>query len=95
MTTDDRLNEIDQRLAILETEFVAFRQREFENQATLTELRGLTTELLGIAQLHQQALRLSQDNQRRNDELFREMREDIQQIWQYLLGQQGNGRTQG
>jgi hypothetical protein len=79
--------DLDQRLTQLETTFTAHRD---QSDIAISELRGLTRELLEIAQLHQQALRASQENFQRNDERFREMREDIQRIWQYLVGQQNN-----
>lgn len=88
MSIEERLESIDERLAALESSFAATREQQ---EVSGSQLRRDISELADIARLHQQALRLSQENQRRNDDLFREMREDIQQIWQYLLGRQGNG----
>ena len=70
----DRIDEIDQRLESLEENLASYRT---SSEQSTQELRTLTAELLSIAQLHQQALRFSQEENRR--------------IWQYLLGRQGNG----
>lgn len=51
-------------------------------------LERLTSELLAIAQLHQQALRVAQQDAER-DRI--EFREEIRRIWEYLLRQQPNG----
>lgn len=64
MTTPDNSTELDQRLSRLEAVFNTHRS---ETNTSFSELRGLTSELLEIAQLHQQALRQEQINQQRND----------------------------
>lgn len=57
-------NEIDQRLERLESEFAKFRDSA---GASMQRLERLTGELLEIAQLHQRALRVSQQKQETTD----------------------------
>jgi len=71
--TDD----IDQRLE-------ALGQQLGENTLAIAILHQATSELLEIARLHQQGLRIAQA---RADE----DRAEIRRIWEYLLGQQSNG----
>lgn len=56
--------EIDQRLEHLESEFAEYRD---STTASMTRLERLTGELLEIAQLHQRALRVSQQKQDTTD----------------------------
>jgi len=80
MTNDN----IDQRLERLGDELSEFRQHLGENTAAIATLERTTSELLEIARLHQQGLRIAQ---LRADE----DRAEIRRIWEYLLSQQGNG----
>ena len=64
MTQDSNDNEIDQRLERLESEFAQFRD---STTASMERLERLTGELLEIAQLHQRALRVSEQKQDRTD----------------------------
>ncbi len=57
-------NEIDQRLERLESEFADYRATA---TASMTRLEQLTTQLVEIAQLHQRALRVSQQKQDTTD----------------------------
>jgi hypothetical protein len=78
------LEELDQRLERLGDELSEFRQHLGENTAAIATLERTTSELLEIARLHQQGLRIAQV---RADE----DRAEIRRIWEYLLSQQGNG----
>ena len=71
--TDD----IDQRLE-------ALGQQLGENTLAIAILHQATSELLEIARLHQQGLRIAQAR-------AYEDRAEIRRIWEYLLGQQSNG----
>jgi hypothetical protein len=55
-------NEIDQRLELIQTELREYRRLQEGQAAEVTDLRRISSELLDIAQLHQQALRVSQQN---------------------------------
>lgn len=84
----ESLDDIDRRLEAHETALAEYRQRQEANAADITALQGLTSELLDIARLHQQALRLSQTR-------YEETATEIRRIWEYLLGQQRNGNGSG
>jgi DNA repair exonuclease SbcCD ATPase subunit len=55
-------NEIDQRLELIQTELREYRRLQEGQAAETADLRRISSELLDIAQIHQQALRLSQQN---------------------------------
>jgi hypothetical protein len=83
-----RFDEIDARLNALNEATAEMREQLAQNTAVITGLQRATSELLAIAQLHQQALRVAQQDAER-DRL--EFREEIRRIWEYLLRQQPNG----
>ena len=83
-----RFDEIDARLNALNESTAEMREQLAQNTAVITGLQRATSELLAIAQLHQQALRVAQQDAER-DRL--EFREEIRRIWEYLLRQQPNG----
>ena len=87
----NQTNEIDRRLEALEREITESRTRQEANTTSILTLQNLTSELLDIARLHQQGLRIAQQNADRDREQMRVMQSEIQQIWQYLLSQSGNG----
>jgi len=98
MTNQTPSNEIDRRLEVLETGIAEVRTRQEANTTSTLTLQNLTSELLDIARLHQQGLRIAQQNADHDREQMsimqaeiRVMQSEIQQIWQYLVGQQGNG----
>ncbi len=107
--SQEKFAEIDQRLESLEVAMTDYRSQQAENTASITTLQSMTSELLSIAQLHQQALRLSQQREQEDRAAMREMQTEIRNIqaetrdiqaeirgvWQYLLGQQGNGNGGG
>lgn len=84
----NRFDQIDARLDALSEATAELREQLAQNTAVITGLQRATSELLAIAQLHQQALRVAQQDAER-DRL--EFREEIRRIWEYLLRQQPNG----
>ncbi|MGK7873627.1 MAG: hypothetical protein AB4426_10055 [Xenococcaceae cyanobacterium] len=86
--TQERFDEIDRRLEVLEKALAEYRTQQETNTASIATLQRLTSELLDIARLHQQGLRLSQ--QRADED-----RDEIRRIWEYLLEQQKNGNGKG
>lgn len=84
----NRFDEIDARLDAMGSTMTELREQLEANTSAITALQRATSELLAIAQLHQQALRVAQQDAER-DRL--EFREEIRRIWEYLLRQQPNG----
>jgi chromosome segregation ATPase len=84
----NRFDEIDARLDALDSAMTELREQLRENTAVITGLQRATSELLAIAQLHQQGLRIAQQDAERDRAEFRE---EIRRIWEYLLRQQPNG----
>ena len=91
MTDTPVPDNIDARLEALGSAIGELRQQLSENTAAITALQSATSELLDIARIHQQALRIAQQDAERDRAEFRE---EIRRIWEYLLGQQPNGHGQ-
>jgi hypothetical protein len=98
----DQIDQIDQRLEVLESGFAEYRN---QTDASLQELRTLVGELSDITRLHQQALRqLGIANavfterftlfltQAEFDRMaITENQMQIRRIWEYLMRQHPNG----
>ncbi len=82
--SQEHFEEIDCRLEALETQVAQVKNQLSGNTSSIARLETLGSELLDIAQLHQRALRISQQREE-------EDRAEIRRIWEYLLGQQRNG----
>ena len=82
--SQEHFEEIDRRLETLETQVAQVKNQLSGNTSSIARLETLGSELLDIAQLHQRALRISQQREE-------EDRAEIRRIWEYLLGQQRNG----
>ncbi|MEW6496372.1 MAG: hypothetical protein AB1589_28190 [Cyanobacteriota bacterium] len=89
--TPERLDEIDQRLEAHAEAIAQLRNQQQTNTATVTDLQRVTSELLDIARLHQQALRVSQVNADRDRAVIVENQVEIRRIWEYLLSTRNNG----
>lgn len=88
-----RLDDIDERLEQLGDELDLIRiiqnanRRELRtNSQTIARLERTVTQLADISRLHQQALRSAD----RDRQVFQA---EIRRIWEYLLGQSGNGSS--
>jgi predicted nuclease with TOPRIM domain len=102
----EKFVQIDQRLDFLGEAITELRSQQQANTAGISTLQGLTSELLDIARLHQQGLRILQGETREMQAQMREMQAEVReiqaevreiqaevrQIWQYLLEQRGNGQ---
>ncbi len=91
MTDTPAPDNIDARLDALGSAIDELRTQLAENTTAITALQRATSELLDIARIHQQALRIAQQDAERDRAEFRE---EIRRIWEYLLGQQPNGHGQ-
>jgi hypothetical protein len=91
-TPASRFDDIDARLDALGSVIDDVREQLTQNTTAITALQTATAELLDIARIHQQALRIAQQNAERDRAEFRD---EIRRIWEYLLGQQPNGHSQG
>lgn len=91
MTDTPTPDNIDARLDALGSAIDELRTQLAENTTAITALQRATSELLDIARIHQQALRIAQQDAERDRAEFRE---EIRRIWEYLLGQQPNGHGQ-
>ena len=80
----DRFDDIDARLDALGEEIAQIRTIVTSNSEAIAELRHATSELLDIARIHQQALRIAQQD-------AAEFRAEIRRIWEYLLRERPNG----
>lgn len=90
--SQDKFAEIDQRLDNLGEGIAALRNQQQTNINAILTLQGLTSELLDIARLHQQGLRISQAEVREMQAEVREMQVEVRQIWRYLLDERPNGQ---
>lgn len=91
MTDTPAPDNIDARLEALGSAIIELREQLSENTSAITALQRATSELLDIARIHQQALRMAQQDAERDRAEFRD---EIRRIWEYLLGQQPNGHGQ-
>lgn len=91
MTDTPVPDNIDARLDALGSAIDELRTQLAENTTAITALQRATSELLDIARIHQQALRIAQQDAERDRAEFRD---EIRRIWEYLLGQQPNGHGQ-
>jgi chromosome segregation ATPase len=94
-----RLNDIDERLEQLGDELDLIRtiqngmRREVRaTSQTSARLERTVNRLADIARDHQLALRIVERNAERDRSVFQA---EIRRIWEYLLGQSGNGRGEG
>lgn len=85
MADSARFDEIDTRLESLSASLEDVRTHLGENTSTILTLQHMTSELLDIARLHQQGLRILQRDAEQD-------RAEIRRIWEYLMSQSGNGR---
>lgn len=76
---DERLEQLGDELDLIRTIQNANRRETRANSQTAARLERTVTQLADIAREHQQALRISQQN--------------FDRIWEYLLGQSGNGNS--
>jgi chromosome segregation ATPase len=76
----ERFREIDVRLESLSEALTEFREQLEENTGAITTLQRLTSELLEIARLHQQALRVSQVGAEADRAAIREMQAEVRGI---------------
>jgi hypothetical protein len=84
-------NEIDQRLELLQTELREYRRLQESQMLETTDLRRISSELLDIAQIHQQALRLSQQNFDTMQGEIRGLRTESRRILERLEQHVSNG----
>jgi hypothetical protein len=84
-------NEIDQRLELIQTELRKYRRLQESRAVEVTDLRRISSELLDIAQLHQQALRLSQQNFDTMQVEIRGLRTESRRILERLEQHVSNG----
>jgi hypothetical protein len=90
MTTEPP-NEIDQRLELIQTELREYRRLQESQALETTDLRRISSELLDIAQIHQQALRLSQQNFDTMQGEIRGLRTESRRILERLEQHVSNG----
>jgi hypothetical protein len=90
MTTEPP-NEIDQRLELLQTELREYRRLQEGQVVETADLRRISSELLDIAQIHQQALRLSQQNFDTMQGEIRGLRTESRRILERLEQHVSNG----
>jgi hypothetical protein len=90
MTTEPP-NEIDQRLELIQTELRECRRLQESQVLETTDLRRISSELLDIAQIHQQALRLSQQNFDTMQGEIRGLRTESRRILERLEQHVSNG----
>jgi hypothetical protein len=84
-------NEIDQRLESIQTELREYRRLQEGQAAKTSDLRRISSELLDIAQIHQQALRFSQQNFDTMQGEIRGLRTESRRILERLEHQVSNG----
>ena len=97
-TPENRPDQIDRRLEALEAQIQEYREREQGNTQSILTLQSLSSELLDIARLHQQALRTAQLNAEADRAAIGELQAEVRglqaesrRILDYLFGQRGNG----
>lgn len=91
-SVEDGFSQIETRLEALEVNINDLRMQLAENTVSITTLQTAVTELADIARLHQQALRISQQDAEADRALMRDQQLEIRHIWEYLLRQNPNGR---
>jgi hypothetical protein len=91
MMSTEPSNEIDQRLELLQTELREYRRLQESQMLETTDLRRISSELLDIAQIHQQALRLSQQNFDTMQGEIRGLRTESRRILERLEQHVSNG----
>lgn len=92
---DERLDTLGDELDQLRTEMRQVRDETRYNSQTISRLQGTVAELVEIARLHQQALRISERNAEQDREVTRQLlaemrgiRTENQRILEHLFGQQ-------
>ncbi|MEL7037594.1 MAG: hypothetical protein AAFO04_18510 [Cyanobacteria bacterium J06592_8] len=92
MTSSDN---IDQRLREIDTEIEQLKQGQNSLSVQLENLTRISLSLVEVSRLQREELRISSQQADRDREAWqsemREVRADIQQIWEYLLRQRPNG----
>lgn len=90
-----RLDALGDELDQLRTEMRQVREETRYNSQTISRLQGTVVELVEIARLHQQALRISDRNAEQDREVthqllieMRGIRTENQRILEHLFGQQ-------
>lgn len=96
--TDSNNQFPEERLEQMAEEIGQIRAELGEDKRAIANLQRVSSELLDIARLHQQALRISQQNADADRAVIRDLQSQVrgiqtenQRIWEYLLGQQRNG----
>lgn len=94
MTADftGRLDQIEERLEQLGNELADFSQQLSEHTANILTLQTLGTQLLEIVRIQNQQVAADREAFRQEMRLQQqEFRNEIRQIWEYLLAQHPNG----
>ncbi len=87
---DTRLEEIGDELDLLGTVQNANRRETRGNSQTIARLERTVRELAEIARLHQEGLRMAQQDAQRDRQVFQA---EIQRIWEYLRDRNGGSST--
>jgi predicted nucleic acid-binding Zn-ribbon protein len=87
-TIDEQLEQLGDEIDLIRTIQNANRREVRATSQTAARLERSITRLEEIARLHQQGLRIAQQEAERDREIFQT---EIRRIWEYLLRQSSNG----
>lgn len=87
---DTRLDELGDELDLIRTIQNGMRREVRATSQTSARLERTVNRLAEIARDHQQALRIVERENERDRQIFQA---EVRRIWEYLLGQSGNGSS--